>query len=481
MSDLPPGWEWAALGDIAESVKNGIYISRPGAMPDGVPILRINAVRPAELRLDEIRYSGKGIKNLQSEGALLEPGDLLFTRYSGSRDYVGVCAITPDNVDPLTYPDKLIRVRLKEVVPKYAMFAFSSPSVRSVVESSLCTTAGQVGISGANLKAVRIPLAPLAEQRRIVAVLDDRLSRVDASESILRTVTERIEQMRDQYIAAACTGSLALTAGLSASHPTYVGVQDGELPPLPGNWKWARLAEIADVVGGITKDTKKQTGVDLPEVPYLRVANVQRGRLNLDSVTLIRVPIDKVRQLRLQTGDVLLNEGGDRDKLGRGWIWEGQIPECIHQNHVFRARIRDNQLDPKLLAWHANTFGKGWCERNGKQSVNLASISLSKIRLLPVPVPPRKDQAALVALIEEHLAELDRLGEALHRALRRSEYLRRSLLAEAFAGRLVQQDPNDEPASVLLERIKAERVTRPRTVRARRTAKNVNPEQESML
>lgn len=482
MSDLPPGWEWTTLGDIAESVKNGIYISRPGAMPDGVPILRINAVRPAELRLDEIRYSGKSIEKLQSEDDLLQPGDLLFTRYSGSRDYVGVCAITPDNVGPLTYPDKLIRVRLKRVEPKYVMFAFSSPAVRSVVASSLRTTAGQVGISGANLKAVRIPLAPLAEQRRIVAVLDDYLSRIDVSESIFCTATERIEQMRDRYIEAVCTGGLASSAtGLSASRPTYVGVQDGELPSIPGSWKWARLEEIADVVGGITKDAKRQADVELTEVPYLRVANVQRGRLDLDRVTLIRVPIDKIRQLRLQTGDVLLNEGGDRDKLGRGWIWEGQIQECIHQNHVFRARIRDNQLDPKLLAWHANTFGKGWCERNGKQSVNLASISLSKIRLLPVPVPPRKDQARLVALIEAHLAELDQLAEALRRALRRSENLRRSLLTEAFAGRLVQQDPNDEPASVLLERIKAGRVTQPTTGRARRTAKNVSPKQESTL
>jgi type I restriction enzyme S subunit len=260
----------------------------------------------------------------------------------------------------------------------------------------------------------------------------------------------------------------------SACPLEFVRAEDGELPSLPGDWKWARLGEIADVAGGITKDAKKQTDVELPEVPYLRVANVQRGRLDLDKVAVIRAPTNRIRRLLLQEGDVLLNEGGDRDKLGRGWIWEGQISECIHQNHVFRARVRDGQLEPKLLAWHANTFGKGWCERNGKQSVNLASISLSRIRLLPVPVPPRHEQAALVDLIENRLIELDRLDSALQRTCQRSGYLRRSLLIEAFKGRLVPLDPNDEPVSVLLDRIKAERAAQPKTRRARRTLKKAD-------
>src|SRR5262249_17699287 len=208
---------------------------------------------------------------------------------------------------------------------------------------------------------------------------------------------------------------------------------------------------------------------DLVEVPYLRVANVQQARLDLTEVAVIRVPARKAEQLRLRPGDVLLNEGGDRDKLGRGWIWEGQIKNCIHQNHVFRARIRDNVLHPKLLAWHANGFGRRWFEANGIQSVNLASISLTKMKLFPVPVPPRTEQPRLVETVEEYLSLLDNIEGAVAAAQSKANALRTSLLTLGFSGRLLTQDPNDEPASELLARIRAERVTAP--TRGRRSAR----------
>jgi len=173
------------------------------------------------------------------------------------------------------------------------------------------------------------------------------------------------------------------------------------------------------------------------EVPYLRVANVQRGRLDLSSVTSIRVPQATAGKLRLLPGDVLLNEGGDRDKLGRGWVWEGQIDSCIHQNHVFRARGRDGQLDPYLLSWAANSFGGRWCERNGRQSVNLASISLSKIKLMPVPVPPRGEQPAVAERIREVIDASLMLERDVVVARQRGTLLRRALLSAAFSGQLL--------------------------------------------
>jgi type I restriction enzyme S subunit len=180
------------------------------------------------------------------------------------------------------------------------------------------------------------------------------------------------------------------------------------------------LGEIADVVGGVTKDSKLQSRPDLVEVPYLRVANVQRGRIDLTNVATIRVSALKAAQLELRPGDVLLNEGGDRDKLGRGWVWHGQMPGCIHQNHVFRARIRSDVLEPRLLAWYANEVGHRWFELNGKQSVNLASISLSKIRTFPVPIPPTAEQSRIVDFLEDHLSRLDAAITGLSQADRRT-------------------------------------------------------------
>ena len=172
------------------------------------------------------------------------------------------------------------------------------------------------------------------------------------------------------------------------------------------------------------------------EVPYLRVANVQRGRLDLRKVSKIRVPAAVAKKLALVDGDVLMNEGGDRDKLGRGWVWQGQIPNCIHQNHVFRVRIRDGKLDPRFLSWHGNTFGQAWFQREGKQTTNLASISMNRLRQLPVPVPPLDDQRAIVEEVDRRLSVTAVMRDEIGHARSKATQLRAAILGAAFTGRL---------------------------------------------
>ena len=285
-----------------------------------------------------------------------------------------------------------------------------------------------------DLEAQEVLVPSLEEQRRIVAILEDHLSRLDAADSYLAAASRRLAALQDRLIRRAVTGA-DFGAGVATELPA-VGTDDGLLPPLPADWEWARLGDVADVAGGVTKDAKKQNDPSFVEVPYLRVANVQRGHLNLDTVTTIRVPPARAEALRLRRGDVLLNEGGDRDKLARGWVWDGQIDDCIHQNHVFRARITDARLTPEFLSFTANSFGGPWAERNGKQSVNLASISLKVIRQMPVIVPARGEAEAAVSRLTKQLAGTARLRAGIDVARARCTALRRSLLAAAFSGRL---------------------------------------------
>jgi restriction endonuclease S subunit len=202
--------------------------------------------------------------------------------------------------------------------------------------------------------------------------------------------------------------------------------------PIPTSWAWTTLGEIAEVVGGVTKDTKKQSDPTLPEVPYLRVANVQRGYLDLREITKIRVPESTLEKLRLQRGDVLLNEGGDRDKLGRGWVWGGQIPNCIHQNHVFRARLPEETVRPRFLAWYINYPARQWFDQHAAQSVNLASISLSTIKQLPVPLPPLGEQNRIVGALDDHLSRLEHAESILSGIAVRLSSLYRAILKEKF-------------------------------------------------
>ena len=234
---------------------------------------------------------------------------------------------------------------------------------------------------------------------------------------------------------------------------------------LPPQWAEATLGEIAEIQGGIQKGKKRSSSLPLRDVPYLRVANVQRGYLDLDVVQSIQATDDEISQLRLQVGDVLFNEGGDRDKLGRGWIWTGALSECIHQNHVFRARIIDRILYPKLLSWYGNTVGQQYFFDEGKQTTNLASLNSSKLKALPVLVPPQAEQIRIVEAIESYLSRLDDAMATLERVQRNLKRYRASVLKAAVEGRLVPTEAElsraegreYEPASVLLERILVER------------------------
>ena len=236
---------------------------------------------------------------------------------------------------------------------------------------------------------------------------------------------------------------------------------DTEIAALPPGWAWARLDEVCDIVGGITVDAKRR-GAGLIEVPYLRVANVQRGRLDLATVKQIAVPASQAERLLLRSGDVLLNEGGDRDKVGRGWVWEGQIENCIFQNHVFRARPRHEDIQPRWLSHYLNEAARPYFLAGSKQTTNLASLSLSKVAATPVAVPPANEQRRIIQAIDAFLVEVQDVEAAMKRAGERMADYRASLLHAACIGdltvdwRAVNPHP-EEDGPALLRRILAER------------------------
>ena len=231
--------------------------------------------------------------------------------------------------------------------------------------------------------------------------------------------------------------------------------------PLPPGWCWTTLETVAEVEGGITKDQKRRATLPVREVPYLRVANVQRGYLDLAVLKTIAATEGEIAALRLVPGDVLFTEGGDRDKLGRGWVWSGELDECIHQNHIFRARPNTLLVVPKLLSMHGNHFGQQWFTNTGKQTTNLASINKKVLRSFPVPLPPLAEQRRIVAKLEELFADLDEGTAALRRVQAKLKRYRAVVLRAAVDGSLTADwraaHPAAEPATVLLARIRADR------------------------
>jgi type I restriction enzyme S subunit len=195
------GWRATCLGTIASSVRNGISIKPIGER--GTRILRISAVRPMALDLDDVRYVAQPPEAVES--FRLGAGDVLFTRYNGSVDLVGVCAAVPELPEPTVYPDKLIRVRVPSdvLLPSFLVIAASTGEARAFIGSRVRTTAGQAGVSGADVKAIPLRVPPLGEQHRIVAEVDRRLSIVREVEAEVDANLKRAHALRQAVLAKA--------------------------------------------------------------------------------------------------------------------------------------------------------------------------------------------------------------------------------------------------------------------------------------
>ena len=212
-------WRQALLGDIATSIRNG-YSKKPDA-DQGTRIFRISAVRPMELDANDVRYLSGTPADYQS--FLIETGDVLFTRYNGSRDYVGVCARVPESLPPTVYPDKLIRVRVPGsiLLPEFLVILASAGRAREYIESKIRTTAGQSGISGGDLKSLPLDIPRVEAQQQIVAEVERRLSVIDELETTVEANLARANRLRQSILSQAFSGRLLMQLPLNISNTVH--------------------------------------------------------------------------------------------------------------------------------------------------------------------------------------------------------------------------------------------------------------------
>lgn len=510
---LPHGWSSVRLGDLIFGIEAGkSFRCEPRvAGDDEWGVVKVSAMTWGVFDESENKVVPPERVDPSKE---IRPGDILLSR-SNTAELVGASVLVGSCRRRLLLSDKSLRLVYSGALSsRWLQGALSSPSARDQMSRLATGTSDSMrNLSQDKLYGVQLLLPPANEQQRIVESADELLSDLDAGVAALERVRERLSDFRASVLKAAVEG--ALTAEWRRQHPATEGAEAlltrilverrrrweaaqlakfeaaGKTPPK--DWKqkyveptppdtaglpalgeegrWVSLDQIAEIAGGITKGQRVAESIATRDVPYLRVANVQRGFLDLTEVKEIRASESDVEALRLLPGDVLFNEGGDRDKLGRGWIWEGQIEECIHQNHVFRARPLLKDIRSRIVSWSGNSYGQKWFMRTGKQSVNLASINLTVLRSFPVPLFPTAEQDAIVEAVEEQLSLIDQLERDLEIRLRSAQALRQSILRHAFTGRLVPQDANDEPAGELLKRIQAEKEERARVARAAKQVK----------
>ncbi|AFZ19366.1 restriction endonuclease subunit S [Allocoleopsis franciscana] len=209
LPELPDKWCWATLDQLLFSLRNGLS-KRPEDQPPGIPILRISAVRSMEVNTSDIRfYPIDAAEDISSY--LLESGDLLFTRYNGSRSFVGVCGLLPNLTDDLLYPDKLIRGQVVDkllCLSKYLELACNFGVSRSHIDSHIKTSAGQQGIAGSDLKSTPIPLPPVAEQYKIVQAVNQQFSATQSLAAMADESAKNLQLLDQSILAKAFRGEL---------------------------------------------------------------------------------------------------------------------------------------------------------------------------------------------------------------------------------------------------------------------------------
>lgn len=207
LPDLPEGWCWATVEQVGTYLRNGLP-QKPQVSPPGYRILRINAVRPMQVNLNEFRYLP--LSENEAQDYIIENGDILFTRYNGSLDLLGVAGMVRGCFEPTLHPDKLIRLKtvLKEPLSSFLEISCNTGVSRAFVESRARTTAGQKGISGSDIKQIPLPLPPLAEQAQIVAEVEARLSEIAKMEEVIEHSLRRAELERQSILREAFAGRL---------------------------------------------------------------------------------------------------------------------------------------------------------------------------------------------------------------------------------------------------------------------------------
>jgi type I restriction enzyme S subunit len=313
---------------------------------------------------------------------------------------------------------------------RYLSYVLSSDAVRQELDSMVeSVTRSHQRVSPEEIMRLNVPLPPLQEQRRIADFLDTEVARIDA---LMAARGRQIDRLQDRGRSVISETLIPGVVAKSVQRAPWTW-----LPVMEDDRPLVRLGYVAQVQSGITVDAARDLSGNVVTRPYLRVANVQAGHLDLDAVTEVTVPASIARRSTLRVGDVLMTEGGDLDKLGRGAVWAGEIEDCLHQNHVFAIRPDVERLDGQYLTYMTQSIhGRCYFESTGSQTTNLASTNSNKISGFPIPLPPVRRQRELVRELRSRLGAISAAEALLRRQLSLLEERRQALITAAIVGQI---------------------------------------------
>ena len=432
---VPSSWRWETIDEIAAegTFVDGDWVETKDQDSKG----EVRLTQLADVGVAEFRdRSDRWMRLDQAERlgcTYLKPNDILIARMP---EPLGRACLVPEGIGTaVTAVDvAILSVRRDDVEPRYVMWALNAPQThQQVVAQQSGTTRKR--ISRRNLGTVRLPIPPPPEQRRIVAILEDHLSRLDAAHASLRHGLARLIALRASII------NDALRAASRDSAGDRIRFGAVELP-LPSSWRSSTVGEEAEVVeyGSGAKASEVHT---IGSIPVLRMGNVKDGRIAWDSLKYLPSDHPDVAKLRLERGDLLFNRTNSAELVGKSAVFDGNR-EATFASYLIRARFKDS-VNPRWANFVINSlYGRAYVKSVVSQQVGQANVNGTKLRAFPLPVPPRDVQDELVnKLVDEEDAAI-RTSAQIHLSTKRIEALRRSVLTSAFSGNLTGGTSSDD-------------------------------------
>lgn len=476
---LPNSWEWSVFADWLD-IQGG---SQPPKK------FFSDTQKDGYIRLYQIRDLGEKpipvYVDKKKVSKFCTTGDILIGRYGAS---VGKIFWAKDGA----YNVALVKLLFqKKVFDKSYLFYFLKSQYFQRYLNLISKTA-QDGFNKTDLSQIPVPLAPLNEQKRIVSKIEELFSDLDEGEAALKKVQKLLTRYRRSVLKAAVTGELTKDWREANKHrlesgeallqrilqtrreqwqgkgkyqePATPGTSN--LPELPEGWTLATIEQLASAV---EYGTSAKCDQDVNGVAVLRMGNIFEGQLLLDDLKYLSADHDEFPQLLLEPGDLLFNRTNSAELVGKTAVYHGKPDKCSYASYLIRVRFIETE--PEFLSAFINSaYGRSWIRNVVSQQVGQANVNGTKLKNLTVPLPPKQEQEEIAQKLGDIFSRIDTLKNWCQTELARSSTLRQSILKDAFSGKLVPQDPADEPASELSKRIQAEWERQPveKTQRSRR-------------
>ena len=435
IKDLQKNWIISYLSEVASLIRGVSYDKSDLGTNDNAhtALLRANNIQDGNLIFDDMQYV---LSTVVDETQHMRKFDILIAMSSGSKKLVGKTAQYMENENYLTFGAFCSVVRPNQYInPKFLGFFFQSDDYRKVVSNA------SKGVNINNLKNsditnIEIPLPPLAEQGRIVAKIEELFAGIDAGVENLKSVKNQIALYRQSVLKSAF------------------------------DFDASTFSVLKNLIDKVRYGTSKKcsTEENVNSMPVYRIPNIDFKKGVLDKTDLKFASFDDSEKssLMLKSGDILIiRSNGSLNLVGRAALVYNTDTNGLYAGYLMRLRIKDTEkLLPKFLLHFLNS-GKArtYIEEKAKSTSGVNNINSEEISDLQIPVPTLAEQEKIVAEIESRFERADALESAVDRALNDAEKLKQAVLKKAFSGELVPQNPDDEPASVLLARIRAARAS----------------------